>query len=974
VHAQNNPGNGPAGGIRPTRKFPSETYYNSKPFLFNGDYDDAATGYRRAMRQGLKIGNVGWIDYVCYHAMIGECLYQTGEFHNALAQYNLAIETLLRYPRFLTMLGTPTSINKQVTVNRPTWGPRTRRALLSGLDRHLQAGVRTVGFTTLPGGGQGVNLDQRQIYMLDAGEVTRCAALSLFRRRELMGAACAKHPYTQTILATLSPATNVLPNHWTQAWYKCILGMALANGNDDSSAISTLQQSLLIEGRFDHPATSIALIGIGQLFMEKRAHKQAATAFLEATFPAVEYRQYMTVSDAFHRATMNHIAQQTGLPFDPVVAATVWVRRISRSDHLKTSLILDAADATMEVTGPQTLPTMRDWIKQANSLMRRSPMLVGLLGQRSLYHETRILMRQGKLREGSEAFARLMTHKRKSSLWLYQISLVDEMFAQGSVGQRTAFDLYERVLRVPNSDDWLLQPTESLSVLLSPNFGSLERWFEIAMAREKFERAMMIADEIRRRRFFESLPLGGRLLGLRWILGASTAALGRNGIAERQSLVARFPFLGKWQIDEGEVRRALNAGVLFPTNDEATRQHELLEQLVALGASGEAALRKISFERVPASLVFPPPADIDAIKRGLGQRHLVMSFFATSRAVYGFALDGGTYAAWRIASPGKLRAEIGLLLREIGNYGKNNEIGEKALRSNWREPAASLFAKLTNNASGIEWSKYDELVIVPDGILWYLPFEMLPTSVDDELPLLAHVKIRYAPTLSLAVPSTRPLRNHGETLLVVDALFPGDEEASAERADRLLNAVENSFLAEQLPVPSSVFGVLVDRAVIYADLDARGTSLPYRWSPFKIDEKTGLGDWMALPWGAPEQLVLPGFHTNAESALKAPMNGNEIFLTVCGLMASGSRSILLSRWRVGGNSTEQLISEYVQELPYRSAPAAWQRSVELFRSTELDPMSEPRIQRGAWKHALNADHPFFWSGYMLVDDGGKMTK
>ena len=52
VHAQNNPGNGPAGGIRPTRKFPSETYYNSKPFLFNGDYDDAATGYRGAMQNG----------------------------------------------------------------------------------------------------------------------------------------------------------------------------------------------------------------------------------------------------------------------------------------------------------------------------------------------------------------------------------------------------------------------------------------------------------------------------------------------------------------------------------------------------------------------------------------------------------------------------------------------------------------------------------------------------------------------------------------------------------------------------------------------------------------------------------------------------------------------------------------------------------------------------------------------------------
>ncbi|MFP6677537.1 MAG: hypothetical protein VB878_20800, partial [Pirellulaceae bacterium] len=271
VHGQDNPGNGLrglAGGSR--NKYPSETYYSAKAYLFNGDYDDGAVAFRQAMRRGLKVGNVGWIDYVCYHAMIGECLYQTGEFHNALAQYNFAIETLLRYPRFLTMINTPLNgaMAKQPTSIQPTWGPRTRRAMLSGLDRHLQAGVRMTGFTAVPGGGQGVNLDQRVIYLLDAGEVTRCAALALFRRRELMGDACAKHPYTQTILATLSTATNVLPNHWTQSWYNCILGMALANGGDDSSAITTLQQSLLIEGRFDHPATPIALIGIGQLFME----------------------------------------------------------------------------------------------------------------------------------------------------------------------------------------------------------------------------------------------------------------------------------------------------------------------------------------------------------------------------------------------------------------------------------------------------------------------------------------------------------------------------------------------------------------------------------------------------------------------------------------------------------------------------------------------------------------------------------
>ena len=39
--------------------------------------------------------------------------------------------------------------------------------------------------------------------------------------------------------------------------------------------------------------------------------------------------------------------------------------------------------------------------------------------------------------------------------------------------------------------------------------------------------------------------------------------------------------------------------------------------------------------------------------------------------------------------------------------------------------------------------------------------------------------------------------------------------------------------------------------------------------------KTGgtLADWLALPWGGPELIVLPGFHTAAEDGLRKPRRG-----------------------------------------------------------------------------------------------------
>jgi CHAT domain-containing protein len=86
------------------------------------------------------------------------------------------------------------------------------------------------------------------------------------------------------------------------------------------------------------------------------------------------------------------------------------------------------------------------------------------------------------------------------------------------------------------------------------------------------------------------------------------------------------------------------------------------------------------------------------------------------------------------------------------------------------------------------------------------------------------------------------------------------------------------------------------------------------------------------------------------------------------LMASGSRSILLSRWPVAGQSAFDLVREYVQELPFVPATEAWQRSVQLVRTNPVVPELEPRLS-SAGAVELTGEAPFFWAGYMLVDLG-----
>ncbi len=150
---------------------------------------------------------------------------------------------------------------------------------------------------------------------------------------------------------------------------------------------------------------------------------------------------------------------------------------------------------------------------------------------------------------------------------------------------------------------------------------------------------------------------------------------------------------------------------------------------------------------------------------------------------------------------------------------------------------------------------------------------------------------------------------------------------------------------------------------------------PYAWSPVPVDRGSPgspLEAWIPLPWGGPDQVVLPGYHTPAENALKKltmSSAGSDVFLSVCGLMASGSRTILLSRWRTGGQSSFDLSREFVQELPHMTAAQAWQRSVFLTMDTPLAVESEPRVKANATSDSTTAHHPFFWSGYLLVDSG-----
>jgi len=393
-------------------------------------------------------------------------------------------------------------------------------------------------------------------------------------------------------------------------------------------------------------------------------------------------------------------------------------------------------------------------------------------------------------------------------------------------------------------------------------------------------------------------------------------------------------------------------------------------------AAQEMILSDIALRREPSEFAFPPLRTVKEMQQSLTDEQLVLAYSVTDRSILGFAFSKDKSSAWQIDKPAEVLKQVADLLKQIGLAERKAGLDPASLKDEaWKATAAALLQALTNNGNSSAWDAYHELIVVPDGPLWYVPFEALqvPVAGGGTLPLISKVRVRYLPTaglLTLGGPAPKP---QARTLVVTGPLVPGQDKqvtvAACEAIQRALEGV--SRYEDRGAGPSSLIASVCDRLIVLSDLESSPRS-PYGWSPMAVDRgKAGgtLDSWLSLPWPGPTDVVLPGFHTPVESGYKRGANGDELFFAACGLMASGSRSILLSRWPVAGQSTFDLIREYVQELPFTPAAEAWQRSVQLAWSNPIVPELEPRLTASGSAVELNADAPFFWAGYLPIDLG-----
>jgi hypothetical protein len=957
---------------------PHAPYYLATQAIYSGEYRDAERGLRIESRRGIRTTQARWIDSICYHAMLGEVLYHQGRNAEALAEFDQACQVILAYPNWLLQVQfqpQPPRPDLARARRPPPWGqssrsftlgqfPETEQVFIGELDprRALQQG----GVVRTP-----------MLWRINVVEVLRTSALAIRRRSEILGPLATHDPISKE-LSTVFARGNLSPaNHWSSAWIDVLRGIAQAGAGKLDEADMLLGRSLTVDGQFDHPLTCVALLEQGRIAMTRGNSQGAAQLLAEAAFSAYYYDDFDVLTESVWLGWVNHLMRNAPGVYPPLEPLVAWAQT-NRLQHIATKLRLAQAESLLWLGQADAAGAVLDDAVRRIGELRR-----GLAGIHLLYLQANLQLARGQFGPGGETLAEALAAQARVSPRNFQIGRTSEMYDARSVSPRIAVDLFGSLLADPTPANWSLSPLDAMAVLQTPQDAAFDRWFIAALERKDTPLALEVAEKAKRRRFLASVPLGGRMLALRTILEAPQNELSRDAMLQRQQLLAAFPLYRQLLEANLPMVDALRGGPVIGTGAAETKKLDAqFDAWEKNTLQRQQLLMQLAPRRVPSAIEFPPLRTTAELQQSLDDGEALIIFHSAAGNLYGFLVTRSGSHLWQFDDVRGLRSGVADFLRALGNYGPNRSLSAEELASDtWRKMAAQAYAAVFA-AARLDLGKTKSLVIVPDDLLWYLPFESLvPDAAKPDTTLADRFSVRYGPTAALAVSSPSALHRTQHTGIVANELKIGDTDAETES---MVSELEKAAFAPvrlpaQLPVPANFLLPLLDTLVVLDDVDpARaatlGSMLPSRG-------RGGAGDSSGLatmlPYGGPQHVVVAAFTTAAEQGLKpsrrsAARNnvrpGSEVFQTLCGLMASGARTVLISRWRTGGRTNLELVREYVRELPQLPASEAWQRSRLLARESPLDAQNEPRL-KGLEEtgEPATADHPFFWAGYLLVD-------
>ena len=993
---------------------PSWQYLNNTlPSFYNGDFNNTLNFVNRDLRGAVKIAVNGqrmpWLDSICYWTMQGECHFQMARYDDALLSFTTALQIYFGQSEWLKAISTDKMPGMAPRLPLP-WGESVRPGNIGDFNQ-CRFQITHERTSLVPVGDQTGLMAQQTKAAIRADHIVSSLALAIRRRAEILGSLSKYDPETKQLADILANRPH-LPNHFTSSWVDVLYGLTLSAMGDDGGAEIQLTNGLLMLGTLDHHLTPVALNELGNIALRAGKAEEARTHYLEASFAAWEMGgDPVLLGETFRNMANAHRLIEKSRPFPPINAASQFFRTQRDTSPLTLlPIIHEEAESNAVVRRFQDAATVNEF---SASVMKGTPLFDTVHGARYHYlgatidygnfYSNLIVDKKnppGLLDSGNKHLAAALNFLRFGSLRLYQLHKLEEFFqrgmitTRGPITERVADELYDELLRESNETDWTLYPMDCFAASIAIPPGAYERWFAVAYQRGNREKAFDIAERARYARFFSALPLGeSRLMAFRLLFENDEGGLTPEVLLQRQTLSLDFRDFKKLSDSVRTIKRQLVSLPILPQNpDQAAQQKKLFVELEQQSAVQESVLRVMALSRTKAPHLFPPSMSLEQIRTELPQGTALLTFIESLDTVYGYLIDQRSLVSWRVQpeSP-RDKPLYGLItdyLQDLGNKGAGLAVGTKELANSegkWKESGAKLLRRLLGNEQ--RSANFSELVIVPSGALWYVPFEAMSVPSGEQLrPLLTAGRtplvIRYAPTASLGMPHPTGRSLNAETLVLCGKLLSRDSmEISLEAVNRFAQSGVNNLAVMKaddkispIPASASAFASQIQQLVVLDDIDPKGS--PLGWSPFSHDRtktRNPVASWLTLPWGGPRLVVLPGFHTLAENSLRPPglQNGDDLFLSSMLLQACGAKTVLISRWRTGGRVSYDLTEQFLLQLSEKPAAEAWRQAILEVGGKPINLAEEPRVRKDPNVDPPIANHPFFWGAFMLIDRGEK---
>ena len=375
-----------------------------------------------------------------------------------------------------------------------------------------------------------------------------------------------------------------------------------------------------------------------------------------------------------------------------------------------------------------------------------------------------------------------------------------------------------------------------------------------------------------------------------------------------------------------------------------------------------------------------PPLKMEEIRSLIGDTSTaLLEYTVTENNTYLFVLTADKAPAKgterRRATELNLKAySLGIKQGELATRVRDFEQLLTAPADNFHESARDLYELLLKPAAD-QITLKTKLVIVPDGILWRLPFEALQPAENHYL--IDHMQVSYGPSLSALreMKKQQVSPRQFDSLLVAYAnpTLPKEFNTRMELARAATGLSTTSGQEEEIGRAANTFGMSQTRLVVGPDaseerleVDSSRKKILHLAVPAVVDETSPMSSFVGLSATAQRDGFLQArevvnLRTNAELTILSgsqrvgDLNGTGLVGVSWSWKVAGTPALMASRWRVDSPALPTLLTKF-----YANVKPSRQRGVTKARALHQAMLSV--------RQTVEFEHPYHWANFVMIGD------